>query len=197
MTGVWPPSGHLWRAPTSIRLQSLSRLFAKGHLCRGPTSFARPRARAAGYSPVSATRSKAQELASAQLDKELVAFNPAVSRFVPGGVYEVIKHLPAMASTNIGSRAPTNRMSASHGKASLQRHKPAHFLRWLYSVVRPSGPSTIPAAPVCCGPSAAADSSNCTRALRALVGCDQTANGFRSARRVDLLATPSIDFVKN
>ena len=25
---------------------------------------------------------------------ELVAFNPAVSRFVPGGVYEVIKHLP-------------------------------------------------------------------------------------------------------
>jgi hypothetical protein len=26
---------------------------------------------------------------------ELVAFNPAVSRFVPGGVYEVIKHLPS------------------------------------------------------------------------------------------------------
>src|SRR3984893_10222378 len=25
---------------------------------------------------------------------ELVAFNPAVSRFAPGGVYEVIKHLP-------------------------------------------------------------------------------------------------------
>jgi hypothetical protein len=25
---------------------------------------------------------------------ELVAFNPAVSRFLPGGVYEVIKHLP-------------------------------------------------------------------------------------------------------
>jgi hypothetical protein len=25
---------------------------------------------------------------------ELVAFNPAVSRFMPGGVYEVIKHLP-------------------------------------------------------------------------------------------------------
>ena len=32
MSGVWPPSGHLWPAPTSIRLQSRSRLFAKGHL---------------------------------------------------------------------------------------------------------------------------------------------------------------------
>jgi hypothetical protein len=43
MTGVWPPSGHLWRAPTSIRLQSRSRLFAKGHLWpRGTASFARP-----------------------------------------------------------------------------------------------------------------------------------------------------------
>ena len=46
MTGVWPPSGHLWRAPTSIRLQSRSRLFAKGHLwALGTASFARPPAR--------------------------------------------------------------------------------------------------------------------------------------------------------
>ena len=42
MTGVWPPSGHLWRAPTSIRLQSRSRFFAKGYLWpRGTASFAR------------------------------------------------------------------------------------------------------------------------------------------------------------
>jgi hypothetical protein len=53
---VIPPSGHLWRAPTSIRLQSRSRFFAKGHLWpRGTASFARalspcgrPRARLLG-----------------------------------------------------------------------------------------------------------------------------------------------------
>jgi hypothetical protein len=56
MTGGLPPSGHLWRAPTSIRFQSRSRLFAKGHLWpRGTASFARalspcgrPRARLLG-----------------------------------------------------------------------------------------------------------------------------------------------------
>src|ERR1700730_6413968 len=43
MTGVWPPSGHLWRALTSIRLQSWGRHFGQGHLWpRGTASFARP-----------------------------------------------------------------------------------------------------------------------------------------------------------
>src|ERR1700719_1339897 len=42
MTGFGPPSGHLWRAPTSIRLRSRSRLFSKGHLWpRGTAILAR------------------------------------------------------------------------------------------------------------------------------------------------------------
>ena len=43
MIGVCPPSGHLWRAPTSIRHQSRSRPFAKGHIWPwGTASFGRP-----------------------------------------------------------------------------------------------------------------------------------------------------------
>jgi hypothetical protein len=42
MTGVWPPSGHLWGALTSIRLPSWSRFLGKGHLWpRRTASFAR------------------------------------------------------------------------------------------------------------------------------------------------------------
>jgi hypothetical protein len=86
-------------------------------------------------------RSRALDLAGAQIDKlsdpsacdeewatsmrphkfkvgELVAFNPTVSRFVPGGVYEVSSTFRVMASMNIGSGAPTSRMSALRGKAN-------------------------------------------------------------------------------
>ena len=52
---------------------------------------------------------------------DIVAINPAISRFVPNGVFEVTKRLPATASLNIASRAPTNRMSVSRAKAILSR----------------------------------------------------------------------------
>jgi hypothetical protein len=37
---------------------------------------------------------------------DMVVINPAISRFVPGGVFQVIKGFPVTASLNIASRAP-------------------------------------------------------------------------------------------
>jgi hypothetical protein len=49
---------------------------------------------------------------------DIVALNPAVSRNVPGGVFEVTKQVPGTGSPNI---ALTNRTSALRVKASLPK----------------------------------------------------------------------------
>jgi hypothetical protein len=47
---------------------------------------------------------------------ESVILRPAISRNVPGGVYEVTKQLPA--SSNIALKVQTKSMSALRGKAN-------------------------------------------------------------------------------
>jgi len=60
---------------------------------------------------------------------DTVTINPAIGRFVPGGVFEVIKQLPGGNDLNIASRAPTNRMSVSRGKAILSRFRGVSGMR--------------------------------------------------------------------
>jgi len=60
---------------------------------------------------------------------DIVAINPAISRFVPGGVFEVVKWLPGNDGPNIASRTPTNRISAWHAKANSSRLRGSHKSR--------------------------------------------------------------------
>jgi hypothetical protein len=50
---------------------------------------------------------------------DIVAINPTISRFVPGGSSKLSSSFQAATSLNITSRALMNRISASHEKASL------------------------------------------------------------------------------
>jgi hypothetical protein len=61
---------------------------------------------------------------------DMVVINPAISRFVPGGVFQVIKRLPGNGEPGYRVKSARNRMSASCEKTSSPMHKePARVRR--------------------------------------------------------------------
>ena len=77
---------------------------------------------------------------------DIVALKPAVSRNVPGGVFEVTKQLPGTREPEYRIKSATNRTSALQLKASfpkLRQYASAVWISGPHAWAEPVSPSTI------------------------------------------------------